>query len=155
MLDVGPFLLVSYAMQDADAHDDVKGPGNGFVDVFTTEGFFLERLISQGCAQLPLGDGLRTRSRRTVRSIDLLVGNFGDGRINVYDLSFRHGQLAADREGALGDTAGNPLVIDGLWGLAFGSGGAGFDASKLYFTAGPNDEADGLFGSLSFVGPRR
>ena len=93
--------------------------------------------------------------RKDRASIDLLVGNFGDGRINVYGLSFQHGQLTAEREGALGDTAGNPLVIEGLWGLAFGSGGAGFDASKLYFTAGPNDEDDGLFGSLSFVGPRR
>jgi uncharacterized protein (TIGR03118 family) len=154
VLDVGPFLLVSYAMQDADAHDDVKGPGNGFVDVFTTEGFFQERLISRGALNSPWAM-VFAPDRDGRRSIDLLVGNFGDGRINVYDLSLRHGGLAAEREGALGDTAGNPLVIDGLWGLAFGSGGAGFDASKLYFTAGPNGEADGLFGSLSFVGPRR
>jgi uncharacterized protein (TIGR03118 family) len=153
VLAVGPFLLVSYAMQDADAHDDVKGPGNGFVDVFSTEGFFLQRLISQGALNSPWAM-VFAPDRKDRGSLDLLVGNFGDGRINVYDLSFRHGQLAADREGALGDSAGNPLVIDGLWGLAFGSGGAGFDASKLYFTAGPNDEADGLFGSLSFLGPR-
>jgi len=154
VLDVGPFLLVSYAMQDADAHDDVKGPGNGFVDVFTTEGFFVQRLISQGALNSPWAM-VFAPDRGDRASIDLLVGNFGDGRINVYSLSLRHGQLNADREGALGDTAGHPLVIDGLWALAFGSGGAGFDASKLYFTAGPNDEADGLFGSLTFVGPRR
>jgi uncharacterized protein (TIGR03118 family) len=154
VLDVGPFLLVSYALQDADAEDDVKGPGNGFVDVFTTDGFFLQRLISQGALNSPWAM-VFAPDRDLPGSIDLLVGNFGDGRINVYNLSFRHGQLTADREGALGDTAGHPLVIDGLWALAFGSGGAGFDASKLYFTAGPNDEADGLFGSLTFVGPRR
>jgi uncharacterized protein (TIGR03118 family) len=153
LIDVGPFLLVSYALQDADAHDDVKGPGNGFVDVFTTEGFFVQRLISQGALNSPWAM-VFAPDRKDRASIDLLVGNFGDGRINVYSLSFHHGQLRADREGALGDTAGNPLVIDGLWALAFGSGGAGFDPSKLYFTAGPNDETDGLFGSLSFVGPR-
>jgi len=153
LIDVGPFLLVSYAKQDADAHDDVKGPGNGFVDVFTTEGFFVQRLISQGALNSPWAM-VFAPDRKDRASIDLLVGNFGDGRINVYSLSFHHGQLRADREGALGDTAGNPLVIDGLWALAFGSGGAGFDPSKLYFTAGPNDETDGLFGSLSFVGPR-
>ena len=154
LIDVGPFLLVSYAMQDDMQHDDVKGPGNGFVDVFTTEGFFVQRLISQGALNSPWAM-VFAPDRDDRGSIDLLVGNFGDGRINVYALTLRHGQLVADREGALGDTAGNPLVIDGLWGLAFGSGGAGFDASKLYFTAGPNDEGDGLFGSLSFVGPRR
>ena len=154
VLDVGPFLLVSYAKQDDMQHDDVKGPGNGFVDVFTTEGFFIQRLISQGALNSPWAM-VFAPDRGDRGSIDLLVGNFGDGRINVYSLSLRHGQLDADREGALGDTSGHPLVIDGLWGLAFGSGGAGFDASKLYFTAGPNDEADGLFGSLTFVGPRR
>jgi hypothetical protein len=75
--------------------------------------------------------------------------------INVYNLSARPGRVVADFEGPLGDRAGKPLVIPGLWALAFGSGGAGFDADQLYFTAGPNGEADGLFGSLRFVGPRR
>jgi uncharacterized protein (TIGR03118 family) len=153
VVGVGPFLLVSYALQDADAHDDVKGPGNGFVDVFTTEGFFVQRLISQGKLNSPWA--MVFAPDRDRRSIDLLVGNFGDGRINVYDLSLRHGRIDADFEGALGDQAGNPIVIEGLWALAFGSGGHGFDASKLYFTAGPDEEADGLFGSLTFTGPRR
>jgi uncharacterized protein (TIGR03118 family) len=154
LIDVGPFLLVSYAQQDTDAHDDVKGAGFGLVDVFTTEGFFVQRLISPGGAlNSPWAMVLAPDHDRN--SIDLLVGNFGDGRINVYDLSLHHGHLDADHEGALGDQAGNPIVIEGLWGLAFGSGGAGFDASKLYFTAGPHDEADGLFGSLTFSGPRR
>jgi uncharacterized protein (TIGR03118 family) len=149
----GPFLLVSYAMQDDDKHDDVKGPGNGFVDLFTTDGFFVQRLISQGALNSPWAMVFAPDHDRG--SIDLLVGNFGDGRINVYDLSVRHGHIDVDREGAIGDGAGNPISIDGLWALAFGSGGAGFDADKLYFTAGSNGEADGLFGSLTFTGPRR
>jgi hypothetical protein len=63
--------------------------------------------------------------------------------------------IDARLEGALGDASGKPLVIDGLWGLAFGPGPGGFFADTLYFTAGPNAEADGLFGSLTFTGPRR
>jgi uncharacterized protein (TIGR03118 family) len=153
LIDAGPFLLVSYAKQDDDRHDDVAALGNGFLDVFTTEGFFVQRLISQG--QLDSPWAMLFAPDRDRASIDLLVGNFGNGRINVYDLSVRHGGLRADFEGALGDSAGNPIFIDGLWALAFGSGGANFDASKIYFTAGPNGESDGLFGSLTFTGPRR
>jgi hypothetical protein len=88
-------------------------------------------------------------------AIDIAVGNFGDGHINVYNLSLRGLHIDARLEGALGNGAGNPLVIDGLWALAFGPGTGGFSADQLYFTAGPNDEADGLFGSLAFSGPRR
>jgi uncharacterized protein (TIGR03118 family) len=154
LIDVGPFLLVSYAQQGEDAHDDAKGPGHGVVDVFTTEGFFVQRLISHGALNSPWA--MVFAPDRDRRSVDLLVGNFGDGHINVYDLSLRHGRIDADFEGALGDDqTGRPIAIDGLWALAFGSGGHGFDASTLYFTAGPNEEADGLFGSLTFVGRRR
>jgi uncharacterized protein (TIGR03118 family) len=154
LLAAGPFLLVSYAQQDGEQHDDVKGAGFGLVDVFTTEGFFVQRLIAPGGA-LNSPWAMLFAPDRDHNSIDLLVGNFGDGRINVYDLSLRHGHIEANREGALGDEAGNPISIDGLWALAFGSGGVGFDANKIYFTAGPNGEDDGLFGSLTFTGPRR
>ena len=145
---------MSYAQQDGEQHDDVAGAGLGLVDVFTTEGFFVQRLIAPGGA-LNSPWAMLFAPDRDHGSIDLLVGNFGDGRINVYDLSLRHGHIEATREGALGDEAGNPISIDGLWALAFGSGGAGFDANKIYFTAGPNHEDDGLFGSLTFTGPRR
>ncbi len=154
VITAGPFVLVSYAQQDSDAHDDVAGPGLGLIDVFTTEGFFVQRLISPGGA-LNSPWAMVFAPDHDRGSVDLMVGNFGDGMINVYDLSVRHGRIDADLEGPLGDRAGKPLVIPGLWALAFGSGGNGFDADKLYFTAGPNGEADGLFGSLRFVGPRR
>ena len=154
VLAAGPFLLVSYAQQDSDAHDDMAGPGLGLVDLFTTEGFFVQRLISTGGA-LNSPWAMVFAPDRDRGSVDLLIGNFGDGMINVYGLSARHGRVDADLEGPLGDRRGKPLVIPGLWALAFGSGGAGFDADTLYFTAGPNGEDDGLFGSLRFVGPRR
>ena len=87
-------------------------------------------------------------------SVDLAIGNFGDGMINIYNLSLKGLRVDARWEGALGDASGKPLVIDGLWALEFGSGTSGFEADEIYFTAGPNDEANGLFGSLAFTGPR-
>jgi uncharacterized protein (TIGR03118 family) len=150
---LGPLLLVSYAKQDENAEDDVKGPGNGFVDVFSAEGFFLQRLISGGQLNSPWA--MLFAPDKDQASIDLAVGNFGDGMINIYNLSLKGLRVDARWEGALGDTAGNPLVIDGLWALAFGSGKSGFEADEIYFTAGPNNEENGLFGSLAFTGDRR
>jgi uncharacterized protein (TIGR03118 family) len=151
---VGPLLLVTYAKQDEAAEDDVKGPGNGFVDVFSAEGFFLQRLISGGHLNSPWA--MLFAPDNDHASIDIAIGNFGDGMINIYNLSIKDLRVDARWEGALGDAAtGKPLVIDGLWALEFGSGAAGFEADEIYFTAGPNDEENGLFGSLAFVGNRK
>lgn len=153
VMGVGPFVLVTYALQDDLKRDDVAGAGHGFIDVFTAEGFFVQRLISGGALDSPWGMVLAPDGERA--SIDLAVGNFGDGRINVYELSLRGPRVDARLEGALGDSAGQPLKIDGLWALAFGPGAGAFAADTLYFTAGPNDEKNGLFGALAFAGARR
>ena len=151
---IGPLVLVTYAKQDENAEDDVKGPGNGFLDLYSAEGIFLQRLVSHGQLNSPWG--MVFAPDKDQASIDLLVGNFGDGMINVYNLALKGLRIDARWEGALGDAkTGKPLVIDGLWALVFGSGKSGFEADEIYFTAGPNDEADGLFGSLDFVGPRK
>jgi len=71
-----------------------------------------------------------------------LVGNFGDGRINAFDPT--NGAFVS----SLNSSSGSPIEIDGLWALKFGNNGPGFSPNSLYFTAGLNDEADGLFGSL-------
>src|SRR5207253_2101264 len=76
---------------------------------------------------------------------DVLVGNFGDGRINAFD------PATNTFKGQLRDETGQPIAIDGLWGLTFGNGGNGGDKTTLYFSAGPNDESDGLFGALKPV----
>jgi len=152
---VGPLLLVSYAKQDEAAEDDVKGAGNGFIDVFSAEGFFLQRLISGGHLNSPWAMLFAPDKDRA--AIDIAIGNFGDGMINIYNLSISK-KLHVDAvwEGALGDAStGKPLVIDGLWALEFGSGASGFEADEIYFTAGPDDEANGLFGSLDFKGKRK
>jgi uncharacterized protein (TIGR03118 family) len=138
-------IFVTYALQDGDKHDDLKGPGNGFVNVFDPSGHLLSRLASQGVLNSPWGIALAPQGFGAFAG-DLLVGNFGDGRINAFDTN-------GTWMGTINDTNGNPFSVNGLWGVAFGNGGSGGDLHTLYFTAGLNGESDGLFGSLSPVQP--
>jgi len=133
-------LFVTYALQNAAKHDDVKGPGNGFVDVFNTDGILLQRFASRGTLNSPWGLALAPSTFGNFHS-DVLVGNFGDGKINAFTPAgaFR-GQLKSETNA--------PIQIDGLWGLRFGNGGVGASPNTLYFAAGINDEKDGLFGSI-------
>jgi len=135
-------LYVTFALQNAEKHDDVAGPGNGFVDVFDTSGNLLQRLVSHGQLNSPWGLTLAPNGFGRFGK-DLLVGNFGDGHINAYEIdtgSFR---------GQPKDQRGNPITINGLWALGFGNGGSAGPTDTLFFTAGINDEADGLFGSIT------
>jgi len=142
--NIGNTLFVTYAKQDAAGHDDVAGPGNGFVDRFDLNGNFLGRFASNGTLNSPWGLALAPAGFGTFAG-DILVGNCGDGRINAFD------PTTGAFLGQLKDTSGNPITIDGLWGLRVGNGGNGGDPNTVYFSAGPNGEADGLFGSLNFV----
>jgi hypothetical protein len=139
---LGGKLYVSYALQDADAEDDVTGHGHGFVDVFDTNGNLLQRLVSRGELDSPWGMVIAPAGFGDF-SGDLLVGNFGDGRIHAYDLT--SGALL----GTLSESPGHPIVIDGLWGLAFGNGRTAGDTTTLYYAAGPDDETHGLFGKIT------
>jgi uncharacterized protein (TIGR03118 family) len=133
-------LVVAYAQQDADAEDEVAGPGLGYVDVFDTSGHLLRRLVSQGQLNAPWG--LAVAPRHFGRfSGDLLVGNFGDGAIDAYD------PRTGNFRGALMNRDGNPILINGLWALRFGNGVIG-TPQTLLFTAGIADEAHGLFGEI-------
>jgi uncharacterized protein (TIGR03118 family) len=140
--EIDGVLFVSYAKQDAQKHDDAAGPGNGFVDVFDTDGHLLRRFAGRGRLNSPWG---MTRASYAFGRFSglILIGNFGDGRINVFDSDGRF----VDQ---LRDAHGKPLVIDGLWSLTLG-GGAKSNPDTLYFTAGPNGEADGLFGTITPV----
>lgn len=140
---IGGALVVTYARQDEDGEDDVAGVGNGFVDLFDTDGRLLSRLATRGGLNSPWGVALEpadfgSPSRR------LLIGNFGDGHINIY----RFDGTSATPEGQFHDAQGGPLVIDGLWALVFGPGAGGSSAHTLYFTAGPAGETHGIFGAL-------
>jgi uncharacterized protein (TIGR03118 family) len=136
-------LFVTYAKQNDSKHDDVAGEGNGFVDVFDTDGHLLRRLASGGLLNSPWGVARASFAFGRFGG-DILVGNFGDGRINV---------VTADRHSLdqLRMPNGKPLSIDGLWTLTLG-GGAKSSSATLYFTAGPNSEIDGLFGTITPVG---
>jgi uncharacterized protein (TIGR03118 family) len=138
-------LYVTYAVQDAAKHDDMAGPGNGIVDIFNLDGTFDKRLVSNGGAlDSPWGMAIAPSSFGEFAG-DLLVGNFGNGEINAYNAT------TGTWIGALDGTSGNPLVIDGLWALTFGNGAGGGSLNTLYFTAGPDGESHGLFGSLAVV----
>jgi uncharacterized protein (TIGR03118 family) len=146
--NLGGQIFVTYAQQDAAKHDDVAGPGHGFVDVFTMNGVLVGRLISNGPLNSPWGLALAP-SNFGPFSNDLLVGNFGDGRINVFDVTT--GAFLGEL-----DSNGNPIAIEGLWGLRFGNGGNGGAMNQLFFSAGipgPNGniEDHGLFGDISAV----
>jgi uncharacterized protein (TIGR03118 family) len=132
-------LFVTYAKQDDQKHDDVAGPGHGFVDVFDTDGHLIRRFDSRGRLNSPWGIA-RASFAFGRFSGKILIGNFGDGRINVFN---DDGTFVDQLE----DTHGKPLVIDGLWTLTLG-GGHNSSPDTLYFTAGPNDESNGLFGTI-------
>jgi len=133
-------LYVSFAKQDATLHDDTAGPGHGFVDVFTNTGAFVRRLVTRGALNSPWGMALAPRSFGRFGG-DLLVGNFGNGLINVYNAT--NGAWL----GRLSQRNGLPIQIDGLWGLMFGNGNAA-GTNELIFSAGPSKESHGLLGKI-------
>jgi len=138
-------VYVSFALIDGFGPDDVddqRGPGNGFVDVFDSSGRFIKRLISHGHLNSPWGMVMAPKNFGAL-SGDLLVGNFGDGKINAYDP--KTGAFVA----TLSDSNGVPIVIDGLWALEFGTQKVGKKTIPvLYFSAGPNGEDDGAAGTI-------
>jgi uncharacterized protein (TIGR03118 family) len=139
--EFGNRVFVTYAKQDADGMDDVAGSGHGFIDVFTNYGVFLHRFASRGDLNSPWGMALAPASFGHFAG-DLLVGNFGNGRIHVFD------PWSGREVGTVRGTNHRPLVIDGLWGLIVGDAAAG-GPNAVWFSAGPNDESHGLLGTLT------
>jgi hypothetical protein len=133
-------LVVTYAMQDAPKHDPVK-TGGGVVDLFDTSGNFIRRIAAGGQLEAPWGIAIAAANFGSFGG-QLLVGNFGNGRIDVFDMA------SGNFVDTLKDSGGNVIVIDGLWALVFRNDGMG-NPDTLYFTAGINSEADGLFGTLA------
>jgi uncharacterized protein (TIGR03118 family) len=158
IVPVSSWLFVSYAKVSPD-FDDVAGPGNGFVDVFTTDGAFVRRFASRGALNAPWGMAWAPAGWLTTQDMDsteekgnsqnngktvgpvVLVGNFGDGRINVYSPEGQFlGPLRAHNQA---------ISIDGLWAIGFPpSTATSIDQARLYFTAGPAKETDGIFGYI-------
>jgi uncharacterized protein (TIGR03118 family) len=134
-------LYVTYARQNGEKHDDVAGAGHGYVDVYDLSGNLISRLISGGALDSPWGLALAPAGFGTFGN-DLLVGNFGDGKINAFD------PTSGKFLGSLSDQHGKTVRIEGLWGLAFGSGQNTGNPNTLFFTAGIGGEKHGLVGSL-------
>jgi uncharacterized protein (TIGR03118 family) len=127
-------IYVTYAKQDPEKVDDVPGPGHGFVSVFDADGNFIKRLISHRPLNSPWGLALAPEGFGKA-SGSLLVGNFGNGRINSFDLN------TGASHGPLRNASGAPIRVDGLWALLFVD-------TDLYITAGLDDEAHGLFAEI-------
>jgi uncharacterized protein (TIGR03118 family) len=163
--DINGTIFVTYAKQNAEAHDDVAGAGNGFIDAFDASGNFVSRVATGSGAggtntnlNSPWGMVMAPGGFGPVGG-DLLVGNFGDSHVTAFNVS---NLMAPIDNGQLQDSLGKPLVLTGgvmgtdfandtkgLWGLAFGKGEFG---KTLFFTAGINDENDGLFGTVTLSG---
>ncbi|HAT29846.1 MAG TPA: TIGR03118 family protein [Janthinobacterium sp.] len=137
----GNRIYVAYAQFTAPNTDENKGAGLGIVNVFDSGGVFIKRLITGGKLNAPWGMAFAPHAFPGFPDA-LLVGNFGDGWINAYDPD------SGIWLGALKDPSDHPLAIDGLWGLAFGNDVNTQPKTTLFFAAGPNDEANGLYGRI-------
>ena len=141
---IGDTIFVTYARQDADAEDEVTGPGRGFVDAFDTSGVLLARVATRDQLNAPWGLAMAPANFGRF-SGDLLVGNFGDGVVHAFHL---RGNGTGRLVGALKNAKGRSISIDGLWALEFGNGDVAGRTNQLFFTAGPEDEEHGLFGKI-------
>jgi uncharacterized protein (TIGR03118 family) len=145
---LGGNVFVTYAQQDAAGKHDVPVPGKAYVDEFTPDGQLVGRVINSGKKNAPLnapwGLALAPAGFGSFGG-DLLVGNFGNGRISAY------AQRGSDwvYKGQLRRADGTPIAIDGLWAIAFGNGAAAGPTSTLYFLSGPSGEQHGLYGSIT------
>jgi uncharacterized protein (TIGR03118 family) len=145
---IGGNIFVTYAKQDAAAKDDVAVPGQAYVDEYSPDGQLIAGVVNSGKKNAPLNApwGLTMAPADfNVFGNDLLVGNFGNGRISAYT------QIGSKwvYKGQLRVADGMPIAIDGLWGIAFGNGAAAGPKNTLYFLAGPGQEQHGLYGSIT------
>jgi uncharacterized protein (TIGR03118 family) len=139
---IGNFIYVSYAKQQAGSNDEQAGAGLGALAVFDTGGNFVKQLVAPGgLLNAPWGIAMAP-ANFGVFSGALLVGNFGDGKINAYDAS------TGAPMGTLSKADKTPIVVDGLWGIAFGNDLFSQPSNTLFFAAGPADESHGLYGRI-------
>jgi len=136
-------VFVTYALQDAKKHDPVVGAGRGIVSIFDLEGNFVKRFVTHGRLNAPWGVA-KASAKFGLFSNDILIGNFGDGTISAFD------PLTGQFLGRLKDETGKVIVNAGLRGLAFAASPTGHP-NTLYFTAGPKQGQDGVFGSITVV----
>jgi uncharacterized protein (TIGR03118 family) len=144
---IGGDIYVTYAKQDASQSDEVTGPGLGYVDAYTPGGRLIRRVATRGALNAPWGIALAPAQFGRFSNA-LLIGNFGDGRINAFEPVFGFPM------GSLRGKDYRPIRIDGLWGMQFGNGLHDQPVNTLFFASGPDDEEHGLYGRLDvYTGP--
>ncbi len=139
---IGDKIYVTYAKQDADKIDEVQGPGRGFVTAYTTSGVLSLRLHSGRWFNAPWGVAQAPADFGRLSGL-ILVGQFGSGKIAAFD------PVTGKFRGLMRGEHHRSVQIDGLWALSFGNGAGAGPLNTLYFAAGINDEAHGLFGTLT------
>ena len=140
--NIGGSIFVTYAKQDGAGHDDVAGPGLGFVEIFTPRGRHIGHLQHGDWFNSPWGVVWTTRDFGEFSNA-ILVGNFGSGQIAAFN------GFTYKFQGFLRNADNSILTINGLWSLTFGNDASAGPANTLFFSAGINDEADGLFGTIT------
>jgi uncharacterized protein (TIGR03118 family) len=138
-------LYVTFAKQDAAMHDEITGSGLGYVDIFDFDGNLVNQFASAGALNAPWGIAIAPAGFGSFEG-DVLIGNFGDGTINIFS---PNGTSLAASKGALMASSGQPLAFPGLWALTFGNGDADKPITKLFYTAGFASQIDGVFGSIT------
>ncbi len=138
---IGQNLFVTYAKQDAAKHDDVAGAGLGMVDVYDSAGHLKQHFATGGPLNAPWGMAVAPANFGSLSGA-VLIGNFGDGTINAFNAT------SGQSMGRLNGSNGSPIVEHGLWGIAFGNDLDSQPSSTLFFAAGPNDEANGVYGRI-------
>jgi uncharacterized protein (TIGR03118 family) len=140
--NINGMIFVAFAKQDDEKKDEVAGAGLGFVDAFDTDGNLLMRLQHGHWFNAPWGLAWAPANFGKFSNM-LLVGNFGSGKIAAFDPKHGHfrGMVRGDNH--------RPLTIDGLWALGFGNDASAGPSTTLFFTAGIEDEAHGLFGTIT------
>ena len=135
-------LYVTFAKQNATKTNEVHCPGCGYLSTFKQNGTFIQQLVAAGNLNAPWGVAIAPTTFKALSS-DLLIGNVGDGKINAYNPTT--GVFVS----AMDDSTGAPIVISGLWGILFGTGGMGGPANALFYAAGTSGYKTGQFGSLT------
>ncbi|SMG55485.1 TIGR03118 family protein [Paraburkholderia susongensis] len=138
---IGSNLFVTYAMQDAARHDDVAGAGLGMVDVYDTAGNLKQHFATGGPLNAPWGIAQAPGNFGSMSGA-ILIGNFGDGTINAFNAS------SGLSMGPLDEVNGSPIIEHGVWGIAFGNDLSNQPSNTLFFAAGPNNEANGVYGRI-------
>jgi len=146
IMNINGTLYVAYAVKEEDGDDEVDGQGLGFIDAYDPNGVLLSRVTSHGTLNAPWGMALAPDGFGKFSNA-LIVGNFGDGTMQAYDL------VKGTPLGQLRDADNKVIAIDGLWGLQFGNGVLNQPTTTLFFAAGPNGETDGLYGMITASNP--